>query len=61
MAKKKKETETSPYLHFYWLGIHEACVYFHEELGVDDALETDLAKWAVEQLEKAGVLKDEQT
>jgi hypothetical protein len=31
----------------YWLGVLAACEYFQEELGIEDAMETDIAKDAL--------------
>jgi hypothetical protein len=30
----------------YWKGVLDTCEYFRDELGIEDAMETDMAKWA---------------
>jgi hypothetical protein len=35
----------------YWEGIYDACKYFRDELGFDDAMETDIAIQAQQELE----------
>ena len=37
----------------YWEGIRDACEYF-KELGVEDAMDTDIAIQAVEELALVG-------
>jgi len=37
----------------YWEGIRDACEYF-KELGVEDAMDTDIAVQAVEELALVG-------
>lgn len=34
----------------YWQGVYDTCVYFFEELGIDDALDTSIATEAKEAL-----------
>jgi len=31
----------------YWQGVLETCEYFRDELGIEDAMETDIAKDAL--------------
>lgn len=38
----------------YWEGIRDACEYF-ESLGIEDAMETDIAVQAVAELALVGV------
>ena len=38
----------------YWEGVLMACNYF-EGLGVEDAMDTDIAQQAIEELHAAGV------
>jgi hypothetical protein len=35
----------------YWEGVHYACEYFRDELGIEDAMDTDIARQAVAELE----------
>jgi hypothetical protein len=35
----------------YWEGVHYACEYFRDELGIEDAMDTDIAQQAVAELE----------
>ncbi len=35
----------------YWEGIRYACEYFRDELGIEDAMETDIAIQAQQELE----------
>lgn len=37
----------------YWEGVHYACEYFRNELGIEDAMDTDIAQQAVAELELA--------
>lgn len=41
----------------YWRGVLDTCEYFRYELGIQDALDTNMALWAMEAL---GESKDEQ-
>jgi hypothetical protein len=34
----------------YWKGVLETCEYFRDELGVEDAMDSNMATWAVEAL-----------
>lgn len=34
----------------YWQGVYEACLYFFEELGIEDAMDTSIANQAKELL-----------
>ena len=38
----------------YWEGVLMACGYF-EDIGVEDAMDTDIAQQAIEELHAAGV------
>jgi hypothetical protein len=35
----------------YWQGVLETCEYFRDELGIEDAMETDIAIQAQQELE----------
>jgi hypothetical protein len=35
----------------YWEGIRDACEYFRDELGIEDAMDTNIAIQAHEELE----------
>ena len=37
----------------YWEGVHYACEYFRDELGIEDAMDTDIAQQALAELELA--------
>lgn len=34
----------------YWKGVRDTLVYFKDELGVEDAYETSLGQWVIEEL-----------
>ena len=34
----------------YWQGVYDACLYFSEELGIEDAMSTLIANQAKERL-----------
>jgi len=34
----------------YWQGVLETCEYFRDELGVEDAMHTNMAQWAKAEL-----------
>ena len=38
----------------YWEGIRDACQYFKDELGIEDAMDTNIAIQAVEELALVG-------
>ena len=39
------------YMHqSYWQGVLETCQYFLDELGIEDAMDTSMAEWAMEEL-----------
>jgi hypothetical protein len=31
----------------YWQGVLETCQYFRDELGIEDAMDTKMAQWAM--------------
>jgi hypothetical protein len=31
----------------YWQGVLETCEYFRDELGIEDAMDTKMAVWAM--------------
>jgi hypothetical protein len=31
----------------YWRGVLETCEYFRDELGIEDAMDTKMAVWAM--------------
>jgi hypothetical protein len=35
----------------YWQGVLDTCEYFRDELGIEDAMETDIAKDALNLVE----------
>ena len=35
----------------YWQGVLDTCEYFRDELGMEDAMETDIAKDALNLVE----------
>jgi len=39
----------------YWEGIRDACEYFKDELGIEDAQETTLYQMATQELKLVGV------
>jgi hypothetical protein len=36
----------------YWEGVLDTCKYFRDELGFEDAMFTNMARWAEEELDK---------
>jgi hypothetical protein len=38
----------------YWQGVLYACEYFRDELGIEDAMETDIAKDALNLVSVVG-------
>jgi hypothetical protein len=34
----------------YWQGVLETCEYFRDELGIEDAMDTNMAKFAQTEL-----------
>lgn len=34
----------------YWQGVWETCQYFRDELGIQDACQTNMAEWAKDEL-----------
>jgi len=38
----------------YWEGIRDACEYFKDELGIEDAMDTNIAIQAVQELALIG-------
>jgi hypothetical protein len=34
----------------YWQGVLETCEYFRDELGVEDAMDSNMATWAKDAL-----------
>jgi hypothetical protein len=37
----------------YWQGVLETCEYFRDELGIEDAMDTNMATWAKAELAAA--------
>jgi len=37
----------------YWQGVLETCQYFRDELGIEDAMDTNMAVWAEAELAAA--------
>lgn len=35
----------------YWRGVLDTCEYFRDELGIEDAMDTSMARWAREFLD----------
>jgi hypothetical protein len=38
----------------YWQGVLDACEYFRDELGIEDAMETDIAQDALKLVSVVG-------
>jgi hypothetical protein len=34
----------------YWIGVLETCEYFRDELGIEDAMDSNMATWAKDAL-----------
>ncbi len=45
----------------YWEGVRDACKYFRDELGVEDAMDTSLAVQAEEELALAWTMNMQQS